>query len=324
MNRLGAVIIGRNEGQRLRACLESITSQCKQIVYVDSGSTDGSVALAKSFNAHVVELDMSLPFTAARARNAGYRELKERFADIEFVQFVDGDCEVVPGWLEAGTDFLRHNPNVAVVCGRRREKQPQASIYNLLCDIEWDTPIGEAKACGGDAIMRVSAFDEVSGYRDDFIAGEEPELCVRLRAASWKIQRLDHEMTLHDAAMYHFKQWWKRTVRGGYAFALGASLHGKPPERHWVRETLRATFWGGALPLAIVFMAVIFSGWWLLLLVVYPLQVLRTASHIGRSSKENFFYAVFVMLGKFAEFQGQLRFLRDWISGRRAKIIEYK
>ena len=119
------------------------------------------------------------------------------------------------------------------------------------------------------------ALQAAGGYRDDLIAGEEPELCVRLRAAGWKIWRLDHEMTLHDAAMLHFAQWWRRQMRSGYAFAQGAHLHGRPPERHWVWESRRALMWGIGFPLAVI--GAIFAwGWWgALLLLVYPLQILR-------------------------------------------------
>lgn len=68
---VAAVAIGRNEGARLVACLESMVGRVDPIIYVDSGSTDNSVAEARARGAEVVELDMSIPFTAARARNAG-------------------------------------------------------------------------------------------------------------------------------------------------------------------------------------------------------------------------------------------------------------
>jgi len=102
-----------------------------------------------------------------------------------------------------------------VVCGCCRERFPDRSIFNMLCDIEWDTPVGEANACGGDAMMRADAFGQANGYRDDLIAGEEPEICVRLRAVGWKIWRLGEEMTLHDAVMTRFSQWWNRTKLSG-------------------------------------------------------------------------------------------------------------
>lgn len=229
--RVGAVIIGRNEGARLLACLDSFPDWVRPLVYVDSGSTDGSVAAARAAGAEVMALDMSQPFTAARARNAGFARMRE-LGTPDFVQFVDGDCRIQPGWIEAAEAFLASRPEVAVVCGRRREIRPDASVWNRLCDAEWDTPVGEARACGGDALMRVDAVAGVGGYDPSLIAGEEPELCVRLRQAGWKVWRIDREMTLHDAAMTRVGQWWKRTRRGGHAFAEGAAMHGAPPERH--------------------------------------------------------------------------------------------
>ena len=196
------------------------------------GSTDGSVLEARSLGVDVVELDARTPFTAARARNDGFERLCQVAPKLPYVQFVDGDCEVVAGWLDKAVAFLDLHRDVAVVCGRRRERYPARSIYNRLCDLEWDTPVGEAKACGGDALMRAEAFEKVDHFRADLIAGEEPELCLRLRQAGWRIWRLDYEMTLHDAAITRFSQWWSRTLRGGYAFANGAYLHSAAPERH--------------------------------------------------------------------------------------------
>src|SRR5438477_4772598 len=164
--------------------------------------------------------------------------------DLEFVQFVDGDCEIVQGWIERALETFSREPKACVVCGRRRERFPNASVYNALCDIEWNTPVGKARACGGDALVRVKAFREVNGYDSTVIAGEEPEMCVRLRAAGWEIWRINAEMTLHDAAMARFSQWWKRTVRSGHAFAEGFALHGAPPERHNTKQVRSIWIWG--------------------------------------------------------------------------------
>lgn len=316
--------IGRNEGERLRKCLNSVVGQAATVVYVDSGSTDDSVSMAHALGVAVVELDMTIPFTAARARNEGFKHLHEIAPELGYVQFVDGDCEVVPGWLKAAAHFLDENPDVAVVCGRRRERFPDCSVYNMLCDIEWDTPVGEAKACGGDALMRADAFERVGKYRDGLIAGEEPELCVRLRAAGWKIWRLDQEMTLHDAAITRFGQWWKRTKRSGYAYAEGAHLHGASKERHWVKETQRVWLWGLGLPVITIILAVGLGIWCLLLLLIYPAQVIRLALRGTRSARENWLHALFLTLGKFPEAMGQLNFLYNRLAGKTARLIEYK
>jgi len=327
MNRIGLVAIGRNEGQRLRQCLLSVIRKVGRVIYVDSGSTDGSVELARSLGADVVKLDLSTAFTAARARNAGFAHLLKVDAQIEFVQFVDGDCEVVDGWLDCAQHELKAQPNVAVVCGRRRERFPDKSIYNRLCDMEWGTPVGEAKACGGDAMMRVEAFQQVGGFNPTLIAGEEPELCVRLRQQGWKILRLDAEMTLHDAQMTSFAQWWKRAMRAGHAYAEGAWLHGRQPERHWVKESRSIWLWGLLLPLVALGMAWSTHGFSLLLLVGYPVLVSRIFVNLCGQNicrEHAALYALFCVLGKFAQVVGAMQFLRSWLLNTKTPLIEYK
>jgi glycosyltransferase involved in cell wall biosynthesis len=315
---IGVVVIGRNEGQRLERAFASVPH--KVLVYVDSGSTDGSVALALSKGADVVELDRATPFTAARARNAGVKRLPE----VQYVQFLDGDCELAPGWLERAERFLAENPRVAAVCGRLREKHPQRTVYNLLCDIEWDAPPGDARTCGGIAMMRVDALAAVHGFRADLVAGEEPELCARLRAAGWRIWRLDAEMAAHDAAISRFGQWWRRTLRAGYAFAQGAALHGAPPERLGVRESRSAWFWGLVLPIFAAACVGVGGPWGLAVLAAYPLQVARLALRGARSRSENWWHALFLVLGKFPELAGQLKFRLQRYWGAAPRLIEYK
>ena len=150
---VAAIAIGRNEGARLVKCLASLTRECAPVIYVDSGSTDGSVEAARAAGAEVVELDLSIPFTAARARNAGLNLLNSLDSDRDYVQFIDGDCELRDGWITAAQAAIEAEDRIAVVCGRRRERFPEASRWNKLTDVEWDTAIGEAKACGGDALM---------------------------------------------------------------------------------------------------------------------------------------------------------------------------
>lgn len=323
-NNLGVVIIGRNEGQRLSRCIKSAIRESSNVVYVDSGSTDDSITIAKQLGAEIVNLDLSVPFTAARARNAGFELLVTNYPTVSYVQFIDGDCELVENWVAQALAFLSSNANFAVVCGRRRERFPNASIYNLLCDLEWNTPVGETKACGGDALMRVDAVKSINGYNGKLIAGEEPELCIRLRQTGWKIYRLDAEMTWHDAAITRFSQWWKRTQRGGYAFAEGSFLHGGSPERHWVKESRSAWFWAGAIPL-IAFIAVIFDVMAACtILLIYPLQLVRLALRGKHTTKINWLQAFFLILAKFPELQGQLQFLWHRLVGSSGRLIEYK
>ena len=320
-SRIAAVIIGRNEGQRFLDCLAALPQRLDPVIYVDSGSSDGSVAAARAAGAEVVELDMDQPFTAARARNAGLARLGD---EVAFVQLLDGDCALREGWVDTATAHLTANPDLAVVCGRRRERAPGASLYNALADAEWDTPVGPALACGGDAMMRLDALRAVGGYRDDLIAGEEPELCVRLRQAGWRIERLAAEMTWHDAAMTRFGQWWKRSRRAGHAFAEGAALHGAPPERHWVRETRRALAWGAALPVGIMALALVAPWLAFVAALAYPAQLLRLAVKGAPDGIGRWRFAAFTLLGKFAEAQGALSYYRSRLRGTKTALMEYK
>lgn len=316
--RAAAIVIGRDEGERLAACLASVIGAADPVIYVDSGSSDGSPARAAAMGAEVVALDLSRPFTAARARNAGLAALRARGGLPAYVQFIDGDCALRPDWLDRAVTFLDARPDVAVVCGRRRERWPEASVYNRLCDWEWNTPPGEARACGGDALARFDALGQAGGYRDGLIAGEEPELCLRLRGLGWRIWRLDAEMCWHDAAMTRFRQWWRRSRRAGFAFAEGAWLHGAPPERHWVAETRRALIWGIGVPGVALLAGLAFPPAFAVALA-WPAQAARIARREGwgRTGWERGFFTV---LGKVPEALGVLEFR---LRGSRG-IIEYK
>jgi GT2 family glycosyltransferase len=323
MLNFGVVAIGRNEGARLKRCLHSLSS-ATAVVYVDSGSTDGSAQLARSTGADVVDLNTGLPFTAARARNTGFKRLRQTTPKLAYVQLIDGDCELIECWPERAIRFLDTHPEVAAVSGQLHERDPERSIYNWLCDLEWDRPTGEVDACGGIVMMRAAALEAVGGFRDDLIAGEEPELCVRLRAAGWRIWRLDTDMAFHDAAMLHFGQWWRRSTRGGYAMAQGAYLHGAPPERHRVWESRRAQLWGLWLPMGCLAIGLAFGPWGWAVWLVYPLQVLRQIVRNSGPLRQRVLLALFQMLSRFAETIGQIKFLRDRLLARQSRLIEYK
>ncbi len=321
-------MIGRNEGDRLKKCLLSAIAPGNTVVYVDSGSTDGSVELAHSLGVAVVELDLSIPFTAARGRNAGLEYLLQNRPDIEFVQFVDGDCLIVEGWFKSAVNQLVNQPLVVVVCGRRREEFPRDSVYNLICDVEWNTPIGEADYCGGDSMMRVDALKQVGGFNSRLIAGEEPELCIRLRRNGGRILRINAEMTRHDAHITHFSQWWTRSLRSGYGYAEGVWLHGRSPERHWVKESRRIWFWGLILPLLTVIAFWATKGLSLVLLIaaysylfyrVYSMTRLR-----GCDRQTAMFYALFCIIDKYPMVQGQIKFHILRLLKRQSTIVEYK
>jgi GT2 family glycosyltransferase len=299
---IGIVAIGRNEGARLEACLTSARASASHVVYVDSGSTDDSVELATRLGVDVVELDPVLPFTAGRARNEGVKHLVSRVPDLDLVQFVDGDCELHPSFVARAASVMRGDPKIAVVCGRRRERYPEVSFYNHLLDIEWATPVGDVPSCGGDALVRLSAFLEVRGFDHRIIAAEDDDLCFRLRQRGWKIRRIDAEMTLHDGGITRLWQWWQRSLRSGHASAERWHRHGTWRNRAGLREVVSNVAW--ALPVT-----------W----VLWPLLWWRVFKRRPDPT-----YATFIVLGKLPHCQGQLKFWMERLAGAPAEIIEYK
>jgi hypothetical protein len=230
--------------------------------------------------------------------------------------------------LDRASAEIAARPEAAVVCGRRRERDPDGSVYNLVADVEWDTPIGEARACGGDALIRTSAFARVGGYDPGVIAAEDDELCLRLRRAGWTIVRIDADMTIHDIAMTRFGQWWRRSTRTGFAFADGAARYGRAPERHFVRELRGVVCWGMLLPLVSVLAAWSTRGLSLLLAAAVCLaqtvRVRRNSVARGMEPRRASLYAMFCVLGKFPQAVGVMRYLAGRLLSRPGRIIEYK
>lgn len=324
---IGSIVIGRNEGERLVRCLKSL-ALCGALIYVDSGSTDGSAKAAVSLGADVILLDQQLPFTAARARNAGLARLRASHPDLPYVQFIDGDCEVIPGWPETAIEFLSEHDEVAAVCGRRIERFPAASIYNALCDREWNAPVGKTMACGGDSVMRVTAIDAVGGFSEAQIAHEEPELCGRLRKVGWTIWRLDVPMTLHDAAIYRIGQFYKRNRRAGFGISQCLVQSGcdiDPEGRTIIR---RALFWAVVLPLVILVASLAWKPFAMFTLFAYPLQITRHAFSERDGMETNFRHryqiATLMMFSKFAEAHGMIEFVVKRIMQKELRAIYYK
>jgi glycosyltransferase involved in cell wall biosynthesis len=327
---LSIVIIGRNEGERLIRCLESVrTVRAKEgeveIIYVDSDSTDGSPEVAASFGAKVVILHGGKR-TAARGRNAGWQQ-----AVAPYVLFLDGDTILHPDFPQAACKILEANPGVAAVWGHRRELHPERSVFNRVLDLDWIYPPGALDYCGGDVLMRRSALAEVDGYDAELIAGEEPELCRRLRARGYRILHIDAPMTGHDLNMTKLSQYWWHAIRAGYAYAELSNRYRNSADPMWLlesrRNVRRGVFWMAWLALIIVTVA--FSPLWT------PLLLALGATFVSRSAWKARYKApsqrvLLLLFGVHSHFQqipilfGQLKFLRDRLSGRPQTQIEYK
>lgn len=324
MSRVGAVAIGRNEGERLKRCLTSLLSQVDRAVYVDSGSKDDSVAFAKGLGIDVVVLDNNAPFTAARGRNAGFDALISR-GHCDYIQFVDGDCAVEPGWIEAARTMLDADPSIGLVTGWRTELEPRRNIFHAMCEVEWHRPSGDVAVCGGDMMVRADAFRAAGGFNPGLIASEDEEFCLRLAARTGlRVHRIPRLMTRHDIRMSHLGEWWRRHLRAGHGYAEVGGLY----PGHFRRERLRAWFYGLLMPLLAIFGAVT-GHWWLVGVVTlgYGANWLRTAHGLragGHGWNAALHQAAYLSLSKLPALQGILLYYMRRFQGEPMHIIEYK
>lgn len=322
---VGVVVIGRNEGGRLRACLEALAPLKDRTVYVDSASSDDSVEVARGLGVDVVELTDDMPLSAARGRNAGFDHLTRAYPGLEFVQFVDGDCVVFPGWLEEAVTEMVREPGLAFVAGRLVEKERDASIYNRLCDMEWDVPAGDVEACGGIFMSRVRSFAGVGGFDPTLVAGEEAELGARVRARGQLIRRIAARMASHDAAMTRFSQWWRRQVRAGYSYAETARVL----RSGWrLRRVISNLGYGLGIPLLVIVAGPATAGGSCLLLVVHLalfVRVMVEQLERGYSAADAAVYSAFNVIGKVPQALGGLKYVWERLILERApQIIEHK
>jgi len=321
---VAVVVIGRNEGPRLETCLSSVQAMDYardrvDIVYVDSSSTDDSVERAKKLGVRVVALPPGAP-TAARGRNAGLLA-----SQAPYVFFVDGDTIIHPQFLSKAIEFMEEREYVAAVSGYRREIHPQHSFYNRVLDLDWISPAGEAGYCGGDAVIRRAVLEQVGPYAEDLVAGEEPELCHRIRQEGFKIFRLDLPMTMHDLNIHKFSGYWIRCFRTGYAYAeVSARTNGQTFGRESRRNQIQTIAYM-AVPLVLLFF---------LKLLAIPVMIGGVALVLARTvwrarwRKASFATSLaYAIHGHFCQFPiwfGQLKF---YINRRRkvtASLIEYK
>ncbi|NKB72691.1 MAG: glycosyltransferase [Candidatus Latescibacteria bacterium] len=233
------VVIGYNGGARFKRCIASVQPQTDHIVYVDSGSTDDSVAWSQEQGVDVVVWEPE-HFSAGGARNRGFERLREQVPDLTYVQFLDTDMIVDGAWLATGRKALDEDPRTAIVCGRTREEQAHRSLYNRLSEMDWAKPLGPIEHCEGGCMARASMFAAVGGYATEFHGGVEEDLCHRLHQRGWSILHLNAPMIDHDAAQTAFAQWWQRRVRQGATFAHSAQISQAPAIHRVVR---RARLW---------------------------------------------------------------------------------
>lgn len=330
---LAVVIIGRNEGERLVQCILAVQAmqipaalQPYTIIYVDSNSTDGSLERAAKLGAQVLSVKPERP-AAAIGRNAGWQA-----TDAPYVLFLDGDTLIHSEFINAAYAEMQSDRKIAVVAGHRRERYPLASIYQRVLDLEWLYPLGDVAFCGGDALMRREALAAVGGYNPQLIAGEEPEMCQRMRAKNYRIVHINHPMTLHDLAIHKFSQWWRRASRTGHAYAEVSQLLKHSDFPLWAAEA-KHNFRNTGILLGLLFgslalSVLLFSLLPFLAFIAFFAVLCLRSGWRARWKSDNLMtlllYGIHAQCQHFPIALGQVSYYWLRWRGRKRRLIEYK
>ena len=264
------VVIGRNEASHLAESIASCLQQgfdrdAIEIIYVDSGSTDGSSEIAQQAGVDRILQLGSTGASAARARNLGLTNVAS-----DFVQFVDADTTLSPGWVPDGLAALKADPGLAGAEGDLREVRPAANLYHAVCELDWPSTPGEVPYVSGNSLYRVQAIAEAKGFDPRMNLGEEPELGARLGRMNWRFVHLDRTMGHHDLDMNGFVDWLRRGHRSGLACAMVVRATGGWGQGFW-HERMSRTLRQG----------VILVAPWLFAIVALPISPVSSLAAIA-------------------------------------------
>jgi rhamnosyltransferase len=245
---ISVVIPVRDGGDDLESCLAGIVRQSLdeevEIVVVDSGSTDGSRAVAAGAGARV-EAIPSTAFTHGRARNLG-----ARLARGEILVFTSQDATPADErWLERLVAPLRRDERVAGVYGRQLPRPDAAPPERYFLDFLYGPePRRQRAATPAEISLRTTLFSNANSalrrtlwerfpFADDVIMSEDQEWSRRVllagyevvyepRAAVWH----SHRYTLRSA----FRRFFDSGVSSGRAYLAGGAS--TPELRRAARE----------------------------------------------------------------------------------------
>ncbi len=199
---VSVIIPNWNGAEHLPTCLDSLqcqTVQNAEVIVVDNGSTDGSLALLGSRypEARVLPLEKNRGF--AGACNAGMRTARG-----SFVVLLNNDTQVDPQWLEEVLVAFERHPEAGMVASKmllfdrrdtfhtagdfyRVDGQPGNRGVWQRDEGQYDEEAYVFGACGGSAAYRRAMLEHV-GLLDEafFYSCEDIDLAWRAQLAGWR------------------------------------------------------------------------------------------------------------------------------------------
>jgi glycosyltransferase involved in cell wall biosynthesis len=196
---LDVVIITKDQGWNVRRLIESVLRETEgrpgtEIILVDSASSDDTVDVASEYPIRVIRLSKRQRLTAAAGRHAG---LSQTGGDV--VLFLDGDMELRRGWIDAALGLFARRPDIAVISGEVIDQPIRARCLRAVESVGeiQRASFSEVTHGGGAAAYRRSVLDRVGSFNPYLFSDEEPELCLRIRHAGYRIVRLDRPIADH-------------------------------------------------------------------------------------------------------------------------------
>ena len=190
------VVIARNEAATIEACLASVqrafAELSHEVIFVDSASTDDTVAIARRFPVRVVSVPEGWPRRPAIGRHIGWSLCRGTW-----ILFLDGDCVFEGSWLAPAIEALTADPTLAAVAGASRGVLRGADGHETIVDQYPDANYDDPDHLSGSAVYRRSALERAGGFNPFLRAHEEPELGARLRKLGYRLRRLRVPMTSH-------------------------------------------------------------------------------------------------------------------------------
>jgi len=144
------------------------------------------------------------------------------------VQFIDGDCELVSGWLTIAPSFLlsiQTSAQFAVVCESETLNFP---LYNWLCDQEWNTPTGEIEVAAALPCSALRHSNKSTGFGRILLLVKIPNSIFGCENPHENLAALKWDGDTR-CRMSRFNHWWRRSARAGYAYAQVSRLHASSP-----------------------------------------------------------------------------------------------
>ncbi len=196
---ISVVVLNYNGKKFLDGCLSSLDRQTYrdfEVILVDNGSSDGSVAYVRKWYPSVILVETGKNLGFAGGTNAGIRVARG-----EFIFTLNNDTITDPHLLEEIVRPMQLDPSVGMCAAKMIFPDGRINSTGICISLSgaaWDQGIDEPDhgqydvteevfgPCAGAALYRSSMLDEIGLFDEDFfLYMEDVDLAFRARLSGW-------------------------------------------------------------------------------------------------------------------------------------------